>query len=252
MKTPAKTTYPVGELAEDRSCEPRGLMEKIIWRPISDLQPFPGNPRRHPEHQIRSLMKSIRRIWTNPVLIDERCTILAGHGRFEAAKRLGMKEVPTVTISGLKEEEKRAVLIADNRIPERAVWDFDLLRLHFENLVEIGFEIELSGLTTGEIDLVMDGNPPNSDPADKISGLPLDRPAVSQLGDCWELARHRVFCGSALCTDHYDRLLGHELAELIIADPPDKAQAHGYGKVQDQFRRTRPNMRVFSRNLFAW
>ena len=120
MKT--QTVSQVGDLAGDCSGhQPRGLMEKIVWRPIGDLRPFPDNPRRHPEQQITRLMKSIRLTWTNPILIDERCTILAGHGRFEAAKRLGMKEVPTVTISGLKEEEKRAVLIADNRIPERAV-----------------------------------------------------------------------------------------------------------------------------------
>jgi DNA modification methylase len=240
VKTPAntQTISQVGELAEDRGHhQPRGLMDKIVWKPIADLRPFPGNPRRHPEHQIASLMKSIRRIWTNPILIDERCTILAGHGRFEAAKRLGMKEVPTITIGGLKEEEKRAILIADNRIPERAVWDLDLLRLHFQNLIEIDFEVELSGFTTGEIDLVLDGKPPNSDPADKISGFPRGGPAVSQLSDCWELARHRIICGSALCGDHYDRLLGDELAELIVAAPPDKAQVHGYGKEQGQIRR---------------
>jgi DNA modification methylase len=181
-------------------------------------------------------MKSIRRIWTNPILIDERCTILAGHGRFEVARRLGMKEVPTITINGLREEEKRAVLIADNRIPERAIWDFDLLRLHFQNMIEVDFEVELSGFSTGEIDLVLDGMPADSDPADKISGLPQCDPAVSQIGDCWELGRHRIICGSALCGDHYDRLLGDEVAELVIAAPPDKPKAHGYGKGQSQIR----------------
>jgi ParB-like chromosome segregation protein Spo0J len=94
------------------------------------LKPFPGNPRRHPESQVAGLMKSIGKVWTNPILIDESGTILAGHGRLEAAKRLRMSDVPTVTISGLSPAEKRAILIADNRLPERAVWDFDVLRGH--------------------------------------------------------------------------------------------------------------------------
>ena len=101
--------------------EPRGLMDRVVWRPIGELKEFPGNPRRHPERQIAALMKSIRRFWTNPILIDEAGTILAGHGRWEAARRLGMTEVPTVTISGLSDSEKRAVVIADNRLPEQAV-----------------------------------------------------------------------------------------------------------------------------------
>jgi len=96
-------------------------MENVVWRKLATLKPYPGNPRRHPEAQIASLMKSIRRVWTNPILIDESGTILAGHGRLEAAKRLGMIEVPTVTIGGLSSAEKRAILIADNRIPERAI-----------------------------------------------------------------------------------------------------------------------------------
>jgi ParB-like chromosome segregation protein Spo0J len=100
-------------------------MDHVVWRPVSELKQFQGNPRRHPESQIAGLMRSIRRFWTNPILIDETGTILAGHGRLEAAKRLGMMEVPTVTVVGLSDAEKRAVVIADNRLPEQAVWDFD-------------------------------------------------------------------------------------------------------------------------------
>ena len=104
----------------------RGLSDKIALVAIHDLKPFPGNPRRHPEAQIARLMRSIEQVWTNPILIDETGTILAGHGRWEAAKRLGRTEVPTLTITGLSAAEKRAVVIADNRLPEQAVWDFDL------------------------------------------------------------------------------------------------------------------------------
>jgi len=119
-------------------------MDCVVWRPLDALREFPGNPRRHPEGQIASLMKSIRRFWTNPILVDETGTILAGHGRCEAAKRLGMKKVPTVTVSGLSDSDKRAVVIADNRLPEQAVWDFDLLRDHFRDLIKFDFDVELT------------------------------------------------------------------------------------------------------------
>jgi len=107
----------------------RGLMNHVVWRPVSQLKEFPGNPRRHPDGQIAGLMRSIRRFWTNPILVDETGTILAGHGRWEAAKRLGLTEVPTVTVGGLSDADKRTVVIADNRLPEQAVWDFNLLRV---------------------------------------------------------------------------------------------------------------------------
>src|ERR1700704_5410559 len=92
-----------------------GLSKQIVWRAISSLKPFPKNPRRHPEAQIAALMKNIARVWTNPILIDETGTMLAGHLRLEVAKRLGMAEVPTIMIVGLSESEKRAVVISDNR-----------------------------------------------------------------------------------------------------------------------------------------
>jgi ParB-like chromosome segregation protein Spo0J len=144
-------------------------MDRVVWRPIGELKEFPGNPRRHPESQIAGLMKSIRRFWTNPILVDEIGTILAGHGRWEAASRLGMTEVPTVTVSGLSDSEKRAVVIADNRLPERAVWDFDLLRVHFQDLIKVDFDVELTGFSTGEIDLLIDSSQPSMAASSAIS-----------------------------------------------------------------------------------
>ena len=144
-------------------------------------------------------MKSIRRVWTNPILVDETGTILAGHGRLEAAKRLGMTEVPTIVVTGLTAVEKRAVVIADNRLPERAVWDFDLLRGHFADLISVDFDVELTGFSTGEIDLMMDGSaePTAADPADDLPGLAAG-PPISRWGDVWRLGRHLLLCGDAL------------------------------------------------------
>src|SRR5262249_39606335 len=152
---------------------PRGLLARITWRTTGELKPFPNNPRRHPESQIAGLMKSIDLVWTNPILIDESATILAGHCRLEAAKRLGMADVPTIVSAGLSVPKKRPFVIGDNRLPERGLWDFVLWGEHFRNLIEVVLGVELSVFTTGEIDLVMDGNPPPSTknaPADDLTG----------------------------------------------------------------------------------
>jgi len=218
--------------------QPRGLMDHIVWRPIGELKEFPGNPRRHPEAQIASLMKSIRRFWTNPILVDETGTILAGHGRWEAAKRLGMTEVPTVTVSGLSDSEKRAVVIADNRLPEQAVWDFDLLRDHFRELIELDFDVELTGFSTGEIDLLIDGSQQSTatDPADDLAGLASEGPAISQFGDVWELGQHRLACGDAQRSQTYDRLLRGELAQMVVTDPPYNVRIDGHATGRGKIR----------------
>src|SRR5215471_20309003 len=219
---------------------PRGLKDKIAWLAIDGLKPFPGNPRRHPEAQIARLMRSIEQVWTNPILVDETGTILAGHGRWEAAKRLGRSEIPTLTIAGLSAAEKRAVVIADNRLPEQAVWDFDLLRGHFTELIEVDFDVELTGFSTGEIDLLLDGKPAlvTADPVDDLTRFSLDGPAISQSGDCWELGRHRLVCGDALQSTAYAVLLRSELAQMLVTDPPFNVRINGHamgrGKVRHQ------------------
>jgi hypothetical protein len=183
-------------------------------------------------------MKSIRRFWTNPILIDETGTILAGHGRWEAARRLGMTEVPTVTISGLIDSDKRAVVIADNRLPEQAVWDFDLLRGHFQDLINLDFDVELTGFSTGEIDLLIDGSQQSvaADPADDLAGLAPEGPAVSQVGDVWELGRHRLACGDAQRSETYKWLLQNELAEMMVTDPPYNVRIDGHAMGRGRVR----------------
>jgi DNA modification methylase len=219
---------------------PCGLMDRVVWRPIGELKEFPGNPRRHPEGQIAALMKSIRRFWTNPILVDEIGTILAGHGRWEAAKRLGLTTVPTVTVSGLSDSDKRAVVIADNRLPEQAVWDFDLLRGHFQDLIKLDFDVELTGFSTGDIDLLIDDTHQQSapaDPADDLTGPASSGPAISQLGDVWQLGRHRLACGDAQRSETYEQLLNGERAEMMVTDPPYKVRGSGRAMSRSRGRR---------------
>jgi DNA modification methylase len=175
-------------------------------------------------------MRSIEQFWTNPILIDETGTILAGHGRWEAAKRLGRTEVPTLTIAGLSVAEKRAVVIADNRLPEEAIWDFDLLRGHFKELIELDFNVELTGFSTGEIDLLLDGKPgpATDDPADDLTGLRSEGPAISQPGDVWQLDRHRLVCADALRSNSYKLVLEGNLAQMVVSDPPFNVPINGH------------------------
>jgi DNA modification methylase len=213
-------------------------MDRVVWRAVGELIEFPGNPRHHPEGQIAGLMKSIKQVWTNPILVDETGTILAGHGRLEAARRLGMAEMPTVTIGGLSTSEKKAIVIADNRLPEQAVWDFDLLRGHFQNLIDLDFDVELTGFSTGEIDLLIDGStkPATVDPADDLADLAPSGSAISQLGDVWELGRHRLVCGNAQNTETYERLLRGELAEMMVTDPPFNVRIDGHATGRGKVR----------------
>ena len=228
-KAPTAAAHPATPRHAQGATTQRGLNDKIAWMAIGDLTPFPGNPRRHPEDQIARLMRNIDRVWTNPILIDETATILAGHARLEAARRLGRTEVPTLTIAGLSTAEKRAMVIADNRLPEQAVWDFDLLRGHFKDLIDLDCDVELTGFSTGEIDLLMDGKPvpAGDDPADDLTGLS-EGPAVSLPGDVWQRGRHRLVCGDALRSSAYEMLLQGELAQMIVADPPYNVRINGH------------------------
>jgi DNA modification methylase len=213
-----------------------GLTKQIVWRAISSLRPFPNNPRRHPQAQVAALMKSMRRVWTNPILVDESCTILAGHLRLEAAKRLGMAEVPTISIIGLSDSEKRAVVIADNRLPEQAIWDFDLLRDHFRELIDVDFDVELSGFSTGEIDLILDSSQGASDAADDLGGFAVDGPEASKIGDLWELGPHRLLCGDAGERRSYGTLLRGEVAQMVVTDPPFNVKIAGHAMGRGKIR----------------
>jgi DNA modification methylase len=130
------------------------------------------------------------------------------------------------------------LVIADNRLPEQAVWDFDLLRGHFQDLIKLDFDVELTGFSTGEIDLLIDGSQqsPAADPADDLTGLAPGGPAVSQFGDIWELGRHRLACGDAQCTETYERLLQGELAEMMVTDPPYNAPINGHAMGRGKVR----------------
>ncbi|MCC6983088.1 MAG: ParB N-terminal domain-containing protein, partial [Bauldia sp.] len=178
--------------------------------------------------------------FTNPVLIDEADTIIAGHGRLAAAKQLGLGTVPTIRLSHLSQNEKRALAVADNKIALNASWDLEILAGELQHLSSLELDLDLGGLTgfdTAEIDnLVLGTGDPVRDPIDESPLADTGGEPVSQLGDLWQLGPHRLLCGDALKPESYEALLGAEKAQLVITDPPFnvrmRGHAGGLGKVR--------------------
>ena len=196
----------------------------VTYRSINELKPDPANPRLHSKKQIRQIANSIAKFgFCNPVLIDEDKQIIAGHGRVEAAKLLGIAAVPTCRLSHLSEADKRAYILADNKLAEKAGWDKQLLAIELQCLIDLDVEIELTGFEMPEIDIILE----DAREADGASSGPEDSvpqhssgPAVTRTGDLWLLGNHRLLCADARDEAAYDRLLEGAKAEFVFTDPP--------------------------------
>src|SRR5262249_15026298 len=130
---------------------------KVEYVPVSRLKPHPGNARTHSRKQIQQIAESIKRFgFANPALIDDEDVIIAGHGRVAAARRLELETIPVLRLSHLSRAEKRAYVLADNRLAERAGWDREILAIELQALVDLDFEVELTGFQMGEIDIILD------------------------------------------------------------------------------------------------
>jgi DNA modification methylase len=212
----------------------------IVYRSPSELRPWPSNPRTHSNRQLAPLKAAIRRFgFTTPILIDGANVVLNGHGRLQAARELGLSTVPARVITGLTEAEKRACVIADNKIAQLAGWDKDLLKAELEILIESKFEVEITGFNTAEIDILFDGSPEpkESDPED-LQPEDIAQGVVSKAGDLWQLGEHRLLCGNALDTECYKVVMQDDLAQMVITDPPYNVPIDGHvcgtGKVKHQ------------------
>jgi DNA modification methylase len=216
---------------------PTGLA--INYLPISTLKPRPNNPRTHSDKQVRQIANSIERFgFTNPVLIDGGHTIVAGHGRVEAAKLLGYEDVPTIRLEDLSPAEIRAYVIADNKLAELAGWNQEVLAIELQGLLELDldFDVTITGFETPEIDVLIEGlGQQKADAADKLP--PPDKgPAVTRPGDLWLVGPHRLLCGDATQSEAYARLLSGAKAQLVFTDPPYNVPIDGHvgglGKVK--------------------
>lgn len=205
---------------------------KIELRPTSSLKPAKRNARTHSDEQIEQIASSIAQFgFLNPVLVDTRGRLVAGHGRVEAARLIGIEEIPTLCIAHLSEAELRAYALADNRIAEKAGWDSEILRIELAELQELDldFEIEITGFNTGEIEVIMDGAVPADDPAlDDVPEPDNDLPGAVMPGDLWVLGDHRLLCGSSLEHDSFARVMGDERARMVFSDPPYNVKIDGH------------------------
>jgi DNA modification methylase len=190
------------------------------------LRPYVNNARHHPESQLRLLERSIREYgFVNPLLIDETGMVLCGHGRLEAAIRLGMAEVPTITLSHLNEKQRKAYILADNALAAKAGWSKKMLAIELKGLIDLGYEVELTGFTSIEIDHVLcigDDDPDGVAAADnELVEEPDDEPPVTRLGDHWVFAgKHHLLCADARDPLSFETLLAGKLIQLTFMDPP--------------------------------
>lgn len=208
------------------------ITDRIELRPIASLTAYAGNARAHSDRQLSQLAASIQAFgFTIPVLVNETGMILAGHARVEAARRAGLTAVPVITASHLSAAQQRAYVIADNRLAELATWDRETLTIELKDLVALDFDVETTGFATGEIDILIDSTGAPSDRG-QVDDLPETQtgPAVSELGDLWELGRHRLLCGDALQRAAYRQLLGDEKAQMVFADPPYNVRVEGHAR----------------------
>jgi len=197
---------------------------RIDWALIGILRPNSRNARTHSRRQIKKIAASLKKFgFLNPILVDDENVILAGHGRLEAARLLGLDRVPIVRCGHLTAAQKRAYLIADNKIAEQAGWDREMLAVELGELINLlpteGFDVAITGFETAEIDLLLaDMANLKAEPEDLVSALPSN--PTSCRGDLWQLDKHRLLCGDARDIGDFARLMNGTLASAVFCDPP--------------------------------
>lgn len=205
---------------------------EIKLQRIDTLTPSARNARTHSKKQIRQIAESIEAFgFTNPVLVDKAGGVIAGHGRIEAARLLKMENVPTLCLADLTEEQVRAYIIADNRLAELAGWDREILAIELQELltIDLDFDLTLTGFDTPEIDILIgEFNADTSDDPDEDIPLPDTGPAVTQVGDIWQIGKHRLICGDATDAEVYTSLMADDRAQLVFTDPPYNVPVDGH------------------------
>lgn len=187
---------------------------------IDGLKPYERNARTHNKAQVKQIAASIKEFgFTNPIIVDEKGQVIAGHGRLEAATQLKLTEVPTIVVSGLSDNQRRALVLADNKLALNAGWDNDLLKGELLALKDAKFDLELTGFSANEtLDLLGPSSPAGKD----VEDAP-DPDAVelrTKEGDVWKLGNHVVVCGDSCSPDTYAKLLGRRKVDLVWTDPP--------------------------------
>ena len=215
---------------------PSGVPLVVVYRPADSLRPDPRNARTHPKRQVEQIAASIREFgFTNPILIDADGGIIAGHGRLLGAKAIGMAEVPTITLTGLTDAQKRALRLADNKIALGAGWDVEILKLELAELgtLDLDFDLSLTGFSAGEIDVVLKGA---VDPDDeRIPEVPTE--PRTRMGDIWICGEHRIGCGDGRDTAFLRAVVGKGATiDAAFLDPPYNVRINGHANAKGRHR----------------
>lgn len=200
---------------------------KIIYKKTAELLPYARNARTHSDSQVAQLAASIKEFgFNNPVAIDADGMILCGHGRVMAAQRLGLEEVPTVCLSHLSDIQKKAYILADNKLALNAGWDNDMLKVELEDLKFSDFDLDLVGFSTEELDEIMNQNEePEVEEDDYTVAVPEEPKA--KLGEIYILGKHRLMCGDSTSIADVEKLMGEQQADLLLTDPPYNVDYEG-------------------------
>ncbi|MBK8285788.1 MAG: site-specific DNA-methyltransferase [Ahniella sp.] len=198
-----------------------------MW-PLQRLVPYERNPRTHSPEQVTKIAASIEQFgFNNPLLVDSQDGIIAGHGRLLAARQLGLGEVPVIVLDHLTDAQRRAYVIADNKLAELAGWDDELLALELATLDGEDFPLDVIGFTDQELAAMLDGDPDEGAREAEDEVPPAPAAAVSRPGDLWLCGEHRVLCGDATVEADIERLLGGQRAAMVFTDPPYNVDYHG-------------------------
>jgi DNA modification methylase len=188
---------------------------------VEALIPYAKNSRTHNDAQVAQIAASIKEFgWTNPILVDGEHGIIAGHGRLMAARKLGMTEVPVIELKDLTETQKKAYIIADNRLALNAGWDNNMLTIELNELLEDKFSLELLGFNDDELNALLNPTEVNEGLVDEDE-IPEPPPEpITKLGDIWILGNHRLMCGDSTSIDAVDKLMDGQKADMVFTDPP--------------------------------
>ena len=202
---------------------------KIEERGIESLIPYVNNSRTHSDAQIAQIAASIKEFgWTNPILVDGDNGIIAGHGRTLAARKLGMTTVPVIELSGMSDLQRKAYIIADNKLAINAGWDDEVLALELAELQDAGYAMDLIGFDADELDKLLGVESEGLTDEDAVPEVPAN--PVTQQGDVWVLGKHRVMCGSSTVVTDMDKLCNGSDVDMWLTDPPYNVAYEGITK----------------------
>ena len=196
-------------------------LQVVTW-PVEKLIPYARNARTHSAEQVAQVAASIAEFgWTNPILAGADGIVIAGHARLLAARKLGMTEVPVIVLDHLTESQRRALVLADNRLALNAGWDEEMLRVEMAALEEDGFNLEVVGFTDEEIaDLLRDPEEVHAGNTDDDAVPETPETAITVPGDTWLLGQHRLLCGDSVQMESVEKVLAGGLADMVFCDPP--------------------------------